>query len=131
MSAITPSRRVTGKFKSLECGATSPPQSQRPAHAPSAIAAICPNDPTKKTTIAIAASAMPARAIGREGSRHAPDGLCDDRDSDELEAVQETLSNRSRECGCAHRKGEQDQRGGHGEGKPRRKADLRTRTPSP
>jgi hypothetical protein len=31
-----------------------------------------------------------AGAIGRESSRHAPDGLRDDRDGDELEAVQET-----------------------------------------
>jgi hypothetical protein len=35
-----------------------------------------------------------AHPIGREGSRHAPDGLCDDRDRDELEAVQETFGNR-------------------------------------
>jgi len=63
-----------------------------------------------------------AGAIGCEGLRHAPDGLCDDRDRDELEAVQETLGNRSRECGCAHREGEQDQGRGRGEGEPRRKA---------
>jgi len=48
--------------------------------------------------------------------------LCDDSDSDELEAVQETFGNRSRECGCTHRKSEQDQGRRHGEGEPRRKA---------
>jgi hypothetical protein len=63
-----------------------------------------------------------AGAIGGEGSRHAPDGLCDDRNRDELEAVQETFGNRSREYGCAHRKGDQDQSRGRGEGEPRRKA---------
>jgi hypothetical protein len=62
-----------------------------------------------------------AGPIGCEGSRHAPDGLCDDRDGDELEAVQETFGNRSRECGCTHRKCEHDQRRRHGEGAPRRK----------
>ena len=63
-----------------------------------------------------------AGAIGGEGSRHAPDRLRDDRDSDQLEAVQKTLGNRSRECGCAHCKGEQDQGRRRGEGEPRRKA---------
>ena len=63
-----------------------------------------------------------AGAIGREGQRHAPDGLCDDRNRDELEAVQETFGNWSRECGCAHGKGKQDQSRGRGEGEPRRQA---------
>src|SRR5258706_1342050 len=63
-----------------------------------------------------------AGSIGREGSRHARDGLCHDRDGDELESVQETFGDRSSECGCAHGKGEQDQGRGHGEGKPRSKA---------
>jgi hypothetical protein len=36
--------------------------------------------------------------------------------------VQETFGNRPRECGRAHRKGEQDQGGGHSEGEPRGKA---------
>jgi hypothetical protein len=35
-----------------------------------------------------------------KGSRHAPNGLCDDRDSDELEAVQEPFGHRPRECGA-------------------------------
>ena len=63
-----------------------------------------------------------ARTIRREASRHAPDGLTDDRDSDELEAVQETFRDGSGECGRAHREGKQDQGRGHGEGEPRRKA---------
>src|SRR5882724_1854361 len=63
-----------------------------------------------------------ATSIGCEGSRHAPDGLCNDRDGDKLEPVQETFGNRSGECGCAHGKAEQDQSRGHGEGEPRSKA---------
>jgi hypothetical protein len=48
-------------------------------------------------------------SIGRESPSHAPDGLCHDRDGDELESVQETFGNRSSECGCADSKGEQNQ----------------------
>ena len=122
-------RRVTGKFRCPETGAAVSRQSQRPAQAPSAIAAICANDPANRTTITIAASAMPARArSGCEGSRHAPDGLCDDRNSDELEAVQETFGNRTGECGCAGRKGEHDQGRWHREGEPRRQSAKKSVT---
>ena len=120
---MPPPSRVTGKSSCPEIGAASPWQSQRPAHAPSAIAAICAegsdeqdNDRNRGKRDAGAGS------IGREGSRHAPDGLCDDRDGDELEPVQETFGNRSGECGCAHRKGEQDQGGWHREREPGREA---------
>lgn len=44
------------------------------------------------------------RPIGCEGSRHPPDRLCDHRNSDELEAMQETLGQRSLESGYARRK---------------------------
>ena len=63
-----------------------------------------------------------AGTIGRECSRHAPDRLRDDRDGDQLEAMQKTFSHRPGESGCAHRKGEQDQRRRHREGEPGRKA---------
>ncbi len=63
-----------------------------------------------------------AGSVRCEGSCHAPDGLRDDRDRDELEAVQETFGNRPGEYGSAHGKGEQDQGRGHGEGEPRGKA---------
>jgi len=62
------------------------------------------------------------RAIRREGSRHAPDSLGDDRDGDKLEAMQETIRHGSGEGGRTDRKGEQDRRRGHGEGEPRGKA---------
>ena len=49
-----------------------------------------------------------ARSVRREGPRHAPVGLRDDRDSDKLEAVKKTFGKRSGERGGAHGEGEQD-----------------------
>ena len=67
-----------------------------------------------------------ARPVGGEGARHPPDRLRDDRDRDELEAVQEAFGHRSGESGRPHRKGKHDQGGGHGKAEPRGKAAHET-----
>src|ERR1700722_6885936 len=58
------------------------------------------------------------RAIRRERSRHAPDGLRHYGDGHELETMQECFGDMPSKSRRAERKGEQDQGGRHGETEP-------------
>ena len=65
------------------------------------------------------------RAIRRERSRHAPDGLRHYGDGHELETCRKSFGDRPCKSRRAKRKGEQDQGGRHGETEPRREAAPR------
>ena len=118
-----PARRETGNRNCVEGKVASPRQRPSPAIAPSAIAAICPNEPPTMTTTNIAASAIIARARSGVSVRVMPQTACaTTATATSLRPCRKSFGDRPGKSRRAKRKGEQDQGGRHGETEPRREA---------
>src|SRR6516165_4870033 len=103
-SAEKPARRDTGMAMWLSVSGCASRQSHRPSTPPKTIAPTCATDDVLNKM-------MRALKVGSEAARHAPHRLRDNGDGDELEAMQQSVSDRpGQRAGAVGEEHHQDRR---------------------